>query len=155
MEKVFIILHLKICFIFTYMLTCTWVGMGMCTWVQVPMGTRAVGSPEVSVIGSCKLLDLDARNYLILTAESFLQLLYFVLILLVSFLCCDRQHDQKQLRGGKGLFDFCFWVTVHHWRESGQELKQELNQKPWRNTACWLASWPVKASFLTQPRLPA
>jgi len=37
-----------------------------------------------------------------------------------------RHHDKGGL-GGKGLFSLHFHSTVHHWQESGQELKQERN----------------------------
>jgi hypothetical protein len=35
--------------------------------------------------------------------------------------------DQKAIWGGKGLFDFCVHITIHHWRKSGQELQKSRN----------------------------
>ena len=57
-----------------------------------------------------------------------------------------KYQDQKASWGGKDLFSSHFQIIVHHWRKSGQELKQgrilrqELTQKPWRDAAYWLAS---------------
>lgn len=43
---------------------------------------------------------------------------------------------------GKGLIGLPFYITVYHWRESGQELqysrRQELIQRLWRGVAYWL-----------------
>jgi hypothetical protein len=51
----------------------------------------------------------------------------------------------KATLGGKGFFSLCFYITDHHQKKSGQELKQggdleqELMQSPWRVAAYWLA----------------
>ena len=38
----------------------------------------------------------------------------------------------------KRLFSLYVQVTIHHWGESGLELKAETGkQEPWRNPACW------------------
>lgn len=42
---------------------------------------------------------------------------------LEAFYCCSETHDQMQA-GRKGLFILYFHITVHHQRDSGQELSQ-------------------------------
>jgi hypothetical protein len=37
---------------------------------------------------------------------------------------------EKASCGGKDVFGFYFQVTVHYWRKSGQELKQDWNLEP-------------------------
>jgi hypothetical protein len=56
----------------------------------------------------------------------------------------EGDNDQKQLEE-EGLISSYTWITAQHGGKSGQELKagtwmQELKQRPWRNTADWLAS---------------
>lgn len=40
--------------------------------------------------------------------------------------CFTKHHDQKATWAREGLFGLHFQTIVHHWRESGQELKQGL-----------------------------
>lgn len=40
-----------------------------------------------------------------------------------------KYRDQKVNCGGKGLFNLNCQFIVHHWRKSGQELKEGRNQK--------------------------
>lgn len=47
-----------------------------------------------------------------------------------------KDFKEKQLWGTEGLFAFHLQVTVHHQQQSRQELKQEFEAKPERNTAC-------------------
>jgi hypothetical protein len=35
-----------------------------------------------------------------------------------------KHHDQKASWGEKNLFGLYFQIIIHHWRKSGQELKQ-------------------------------
>jgi hypothetical protein len=60
-----------------------------------------------------------------------------------EFLFLHKQHGQEASWGGKGLFSLHFQIAVHHYRKSGQELKQvrkqELMQRPWRDLSYWLA----------------
>lgn len=56
----------------------------------------------------------------------------------------------KQLEEGKAYFILYFHVTVHHWGESGQELRKN----PWRES-CLLSSSPELAQpCTTQNHLP-
>jgi hypothetical protein len=50
-----------------------------------------------------------------------------------------KHHDQKQPGQERVYFSLQFHTTDHHWGKSGQELRQELIQRPWRNTAYRLA----------------
>ena len=56
-----------------------------------------------------------------------------------------KHHDQKAIWGGKGLFGLYFHIAVHHWMNSGQELKQGKNLEAdadaevIEGTAYWLA----------------
>jgi hypothetical protein len=38
-----------------------------------------------------------------------------------------KHSDKKQVGQERVLFSLCFHITVHHWRKSGQELKQGCN----------------------------
>jgi hypothetical protein len=38
-----------------------------------------------------------------------------------------KHHDQKASWRGKSSFGLYLHIIVHHWRESGQELKQDRN----------------------------
>jgi hypothetical protein len=70
------------------------------------------------------------------------------------------QH--KVTWGGKGLFNFHFYITVHHWRRSGQELKQDSDLEAGADAetleflACWLAglfNMACSEYFLVEPRI--
>jgi hypothetical protein len=58
-----------------------------------------------------------------------------------------RHHDQKQLGGI--ILTFNSHVTLHYWRKSGQELKQELTEAEATEEHCSLAcSCWLSESFL-------
>lgn len=44
--------------------------------------------------------------------------------------------DQNQLRDTKSLLCICF--QVHHWGKSAKDLRQELEEKPWKSAIDWL-----------------
>jgi hypothetical protein len=69
-----------------------------------------------------------------------------------------KQHDLKVSWGGKGLFGLHFQIIVHHWRKSGQELKQGWNLKAGTDAEamerrCLLAYFPSFSQpvFLKNP----
>ena len=47
----------------------------------------------------------------------------------LDFIALMKRHDLKASWGGKGLFGLYFQITIHHWRESGQEFNQHWNQE--------------------------
>ena len=71
-----------------------------------------------------------------------------------------KYQDQTASWGAKSLFGLHFYVAVHHWRNSGQELKQdrklgqELMQTEATEGCCLLACFPMACSvcFLIEPR---
>lgn len=79
----------------------------------------------------------------------------------ISIATMRHLHDQRASWRGKGLFDVCFRVTIHHQRRSGQKLKtetwrQKLMQKPWIGFAYWLPhfSLPAQLSYRIQTTNP-
>jgi hypothetical protein len=67
-------------------------------------------------------------------------------------------HDQKASWGGKGWFSLHFQIIIHHWRKSGQELKQGWNLEAGADTeamgecsllACFYMA--CSACFLIEP----
>ena len=42
----------------------------------------------------------------------------------LSFYSCDKTPWPKSTLGGKGRISLHIYIAVHHWRKSGQELKQ-------------------------------
>lgn len=52
-------------------------------------------------------------------------------VVLASFCCCDKQHDQKPLRGGQGSFGFIHLGLNPSLREvrAGGDLRKSLQQK--------------------------
>ena len=74
-----------------------------------------------------------------------------------------KHSDKKQVGQERVLFSLCFHITVHHWRKSGQELKQGQNLETGAGAeatdgrCCWLAcsSWLAQHIFFLigpQPR---
>lgn len=59
--------------------------------------------------------------------------------------CCDNHHDKKQLSLGDGATGYRPSL-----KQRGKKQKQELNQRPHRNAACWLAL----LAFTSQAHLP-
>ena len=69
-----------------------------------------------------------------------------------------KYYEQKTSGGGKGLFRLYFHSMVHHWRKSGQELKQGRILKPGVDTEvievllAGLHSHGFSACSLIEPR---
>jgi hypothetical protein len=67
-----------------------------------------------------------------------------------------KHHDPKAYWGGKDLFGLHF--QIHHWRKSGQELKQGWNLKAVEamEECCLLACFPwlAQPAFLQNPEPP-
>jgi hypothetical protein len=71
-------------------------------------------------------------------------------IALVRVYCCDETPRSQQ--GGKGLFGFCFHITVYHQRKSGQELTQGRNLEAGVNAEAMEGSyWLACSPWLAQP----
>lgn len=47
-----------------------------------------------------------------------------IFVILTVSLAVRKHHMHNQVEKGKGLFDLNVQITLHHWRKSGQELKQ-------------------------------
>ena len=64
-----------------------------------------------------------------------------LLVLVRVSIAAVEHREQKQLEEENGLIGLHIHSTVHHWRKSGQELKQgrSLMLRPWRSAAYWLA----------------
>jgi hypothetical protein len=69
-----------------------------------------------------------------------------------------KHHEQKASWGGKDVFVLYFPIVVHHWRKSGQELKQGRNLKAGAAaeaiglfTGLFLLAY--SAYFLIEPRI--
>ena len=62
-----------------------------------------------------------------------------------------KHHDQRQLGEGKGLFALDFLILVHHWKKSGQKVKQARNLEAYWLTPHGLLS-PL--SYRTQDQQP-
>lgn len=54
-----------------------------------------------------------------------------------SLCCCGKAPWSRTTWGERVNFFLQSQITLHHWVKSGQELQQ----KPWRNTAYWLAQF--------------
>jgi hypothetical protein len=73
-----------------------------------------------------------------------------------------KHLDQKASWGGKGLFSLNFHIVVHHWRKSGQELKQDWNleagadAEPMEECCPWLGPHGLLSllSYKTQDHQP-
>jgi hypothetical protein len=59
--------------------------------------------------------------------------------------CCDETLTKNYL-GKQTLFGL--QLTFYHLERPRQGSRQELNQRPWRNTAYWLAPMTCPACFL-------
>ena len=60
-----------------------------------------------------------------------------------------KHHNQKALWEGNGLFGLHFQITVHHWRKSGQELRQGWNWRQELMQSPWIGVWPTLHSLLS------
>jgi hypothetical protein len=63
----------------------------------------------------------------------------------------QKHHDQKASWGGKGLFGLHFHIALHHWRKSGQELKQGRILEAGAGTE--FMELCLLACFLVEPRM--
>lgn len=62
-----------------------------------------------------------------------------------------KPHDRKHLRR-RNLFQFLFLSNSLSLRSQGRHSRQELIQRPWRNTAYRFALLPCSNCFLTRSR---
>lgn len=63
-----------------------------------------------------------------------------------------KNHDPKQLRKERVCISFHALITIFH----EGELEQELEPRPWRNTAYWIShSWLSQPAFLDYSRPPS
>lgn len=70
------------------------------------------------------------------------------------FYCCDRTPWPKTTSEGKGWLGLHISIIAHHWRKSGQWLKQGQREL-WRNVAYWLFLLSCYSSaFLHSLELP-
>lgn len=92
-------------------------------------------------------LHITLEHNLCITTYTWCPSLLFVLLL---------KHLLKSTWGRKGFVWPIHLVTINHWGQSGQELKQEPRQEPWDNTTYWLAfhCLPSLLSYPPQDHLP-
>ena len=58
----------------------------------------------------------------------------------------------KATWGGKGYISLNSQVILHHWGKSSRNSRQEVMQKPWRNSVSCLLPIACSACFLLAPR---
>lgn len=59
-----------------------------------------------------------------------------------------KHQDQKASWGGKSLFSLHVQIIVHHWRKSGQELKQGWNLEAGEDVGEYCFCWLAQCAFL-------
>lgn len=77
---------------------------------------------------------------------------WLVCIVFLGFWCCDKHHDGEHPGVERDYFILKLSGHTHHWQNRGEELGQQLKQRPWRCGSYWLLPLAWTACFLIKHR---
>jgi hypothetical protein len=75
---------------------------------------------------------------------------YCLFCILTFSLAAKKHHNQRASWEEKGLFSLYFQMIVHHWRKSGQEIKQGRNLEAGADAEAMVSAayWLAQPAFL-------